>query len=318
MSLAIETKGLTRRFGQVLAVDEVGLEVPERSVFGFLGRNGAGKTTTIRLLLGLLRPTSGSAAIFGVDIRRRIEAVRRVGSLVEVPFHYDHLTARENLRVTARLLGQPASEIDRVLDIVGLSSSIDRRVGGFSLGMRQRLGVARALIGRPRLLILDEPTNGLDPDGIRDMRTLINALTDQEGVTLLVSSHVLAEVEQTATHLALMEQGRIIAQGPVAELKGKLSKRVTIKVSDPSELLNLLTEVGWSGSLEAPGVVRMADASADAAAREISALNFLMVERGIEVLGIEVAEPSLEELFIRQLRLPEPEGAGIPPLPLAA
>jgi ABC-2 type transport system ATP-binding protein len=300
---AIETEGLTRRFGKLLAVDAVALHVPERSVFGFIGRNGAGKTTTIRLLLGLLKPCSGAARIFGIDIaRQRIEAARHMGSLVEVPFHYDHLTARENLAITARLLAVPQTEIDRVLDLVELRGSAARRVGGFSLGMRQRLGVARALLGRPKLLILDEPTNGLDPEGVCDMRELISALPERDGVTLFVSSHVLAELEQVATHVALMESGRLVAQGTLADLKAASPKRVTIKVREPEQLVALLAEAGIDASVAAPQSVIVADRSSDAAAADIAAINFLMVERGFHVLGIEVAEPSLENFFVQESR----------------
>jgi ABC-2 type transport system ATP-binding protein len=301
MVAAIETEGLTRRFGAVEAVSGVDLFVPERSVFGFLGRNGAGKTTTIRLLLGLLRPSAGSARIFGIDVGRRLEAARRIGSLVEIPFHYDHLTGIENLAITARLLGLRKAEVGRVLDTVGLAADGGRRVGAYSLGMRQRLGVARALLGGPKLLILDEPTNGLDPDGIRDMRTLISTLPEREGVTLFVSSHVLAEVEQTATHIALMDKGRLVAQGAIGSLRDGARKRVSIKVRQPGRLLALLAETGIGASETVDGTVVIADSSAARAARDIAEINFMMVERGIEVLGIEVAEPSLEDFFVASL-----------------
>ena len=312
MASAIETEGLTRRFGGVEAVSGVDLVVPERSVFGFLGRNGAGKTTTIRLLLGLLRPTSGSARIFGIDISRRVEASRRIGSLVEIPFHYDHLSGVDNLAITARLLGLPRSEIGRVLDLVGLSADGGRRVGTYSLGMRQRLGVARALLGRPKLLILDEPTNGLDPDGIREMRSLISTLPERDGVTLFVSSHVLAEVEQTATHIALMDKGRLVSQGAIASLRRAARKRVSIKVRQPARLVGLLAEAGIVAAESGGGTVTVSASSAERAALEIAEINFLMVERGIHVLGIEVAEPSLEDFFVDSLSAepsasPEPQ-----------
>ena len=319
MTAAIETEGLTRRFGGVAAVADVALSVPQRSVFGFIGRNGAGKTTTIRLLLGLLKPCSGTARIFGVDVaQRRIEAARHIGSLVEVPFHYDHLTAQENLAITARLLGVPAAEIDRVLDLVELRESRNRRVGAFSLGMRQRLGVARALLGRPKLLILDEPTNGLDPEGVCDMRRLISALPERDGVTVFVSSHVLAELEQVAGHVALMESGRLVAQGQLAGLKAALPKRVTFKVRQPERLVALLGEAGIGASVAAPQTVIVAAESADAAARDIAAINFLMVESGIHVLGIEVTEPSLEDFFVHQSRRARPPALQQPPFALAA
>jgi ABC-2 type transport system ATP-binding protein len=297
MELAIETAGLERRFGDIAAVDRIDLAVPERAVYGFLGRNGSGKTTTIRLLLGLLRPSAGSARIFGIDFRRRLAAARQIGALVETPFHYDHLTGSENLAITARLLGAPRTEIARVLDIVGLTGCERRLVRGFSLGMRQRLGIARALLGRPRLLVLDEPTNGLDPDGIREMRALVAGLPDREGVTVFVSSHLLSEIEQTATHVGLMEKGRLVSQGPLAEVRGG-RKRVSIRAREPDRLVSLLAEAGLGAASDGHETVTLDGRSAAAAARDMPELNFLMVERGIHVLAIEVAEPSLEELFL--------------------
>ncbi len=249
MKTAIETAGLGRRFGRQMGVDGVNLLVPERAVYGFLGQNGAGKTTTIRLLLGLLKPTAGTASIFGLDVQRsRCEAARLIGALVETPFHYDHLTGRENLAITRRLLAADKSEIDRVLETVDLTYAADRRVGGYSLGMRQRLGVARALIGKPRLLLLDEPTNGLDPHGILDMRKLIGSLPEREGVTMFVSSHILAEVEQTATHVGLMHQGRLLIQSSVVALRAGQTKTVRLKVDRPPETIALLRTMGCPSS----------------------------------------------------------------------
>jgi len=165
--LAIETAGLTRRYGERVAVDGIDLAVPARSTYGFLGRNGAGKTTTIRMILGLIRPSAGRVSVFGADVaRERLRAAARVGSMVEAPSLYDRLTGRENLDIVRRLRGSPASEVDRVLDLTDLRQAAGRLAGGYSQGMRQRLGIARAMIGRPELLVLDEPTNGLDPAGI--------------------------------------------------------------------------------------------------------------------------------------------------------
>jgi len=297
MGLAIETAGLARRFGAIAAVDGIDLAVPERAVYGFLGRNGSGKTTTIRLLLGLLRPSAGAARLFGIDVARRREAARQVGAMVEIPFHYDHLTAQENLAITARLLGAPTAEIGRAIDLVGLAGCESRRVGGFSLGMRQRLGVARALIGRPRLLVLDEPTNGLDPEGIRDMRALVAELPEREGVTVFVSSHLLSEIEQTATHVGVMERGRLVSQGTLGEVKGG-RQRVAIRTREPDRLVALLAGAGLVAASDGHETVTLDRRSAAAAAKDMPALNVLMVERGIPVLAIEVAEPSLEELFV--------------------
>ena len=305
MDLAIKCRGLTRSFGGRRAVDSVDLDVPERAVYGFVGRNGAGKTTTIRLLLGLLRPDSGSVRIFGLDVaKKRRAAARTIGAMVETPSHYDHLTGRENLEITRLLIGAARAEIGRVLDLAELRYAADRRVGGYSLGMRQRLGVARALLGRPKLLILDEPTNGLDPEGIRDMRALIAGLPAAEGVTILVSSHVLAEVEQTATHIGLMHAGRLLRQAPVADLKAKQAKRVAFRVDRPPLLVALLAEMGIAASVEAPGLVAVAAGSAEAAARQVAQINFCMVERGLAVSGIQVAEPSLEDIFMTAVAAP--------------
>ena len=310
MTLAIQCSGLSRRFGRRLAVDRIDLEVPPRAVYGFVGRNGAGKTTTIRLLLGLLRPHAGSARIFGLDIaRRRREAARMIGAMVETPSHYDHLTGAENLEISRLLLGAGKSEIGRVLEIAGLAHAADRRVGAYSLGMRQRLGVARALLGRPKLLILDEPTNGLDPEGIRDMRALIASLPETEGVTILVSSHVLAEVEQTATHIGLMHGGRLLLQAPAATLKAGQAKTVRFRVDRPAALLDLLAGMGIAAEIAADGAVAVLPTSADAAARQIAQINFCMVERGLAVSGISVAEPSLEEIFMRAVAAPLPLAA---------
>jgi ABC-2 type transport system ATP-binding protein len=294
MTLAVETSALSRRFGRRQAVSGVDLAVPEGAVYGFLGQNGAGKTTTIRMLLGLIRPSAGSARLFGHDVRHdRIASARLVGALVETPCHYDHLTGRENLGITARLLRAGPGEIGRVLDIVDLAGAADRRVGGYSLGMRQRLGVARALIGRPRLLILDEPTNGLDPQGIRDMRRLIAALAQGEGVTVFVSSHILAEVEHTATHLGLMHQGRLLLQEPVPVLRDARSGRLAFTVDRPEAVLEILKPTGLGAALNGPGEVLIESAPP----ADIAAINFMLVEQGVRVSGIELREPSLEQIF---------------------
>jgi ABC-2 type transport system ATP-binding protein len=294
MNLAVETSALSRRFGRQQAVCGVDLAVPEGAVYGFIGQNGAGKTTTIRMLLGLLKPSGGSARLFGHDVGRdRIAAARLAGALVETPCHYDHLTGRENLAITAGLLRAGRGEIDRVLEIVELAGAADRRVGGYSLGMRQRLGVARALIGRPRLLVLDEPTNGLDPQGIRDMRRLIAALAQGEGVTVFVSSHILAEVEQTADHLGLMHQGRLLRQGPVSEMRDSRGGRLAFTVDRPDAVLEMLGPTGFGAVRHGSDQV-LIDRPRPA---DIAAINFMLVEQGIRVFGIEVREPSLEQIF---------------------
>ena len=299
MNTAIETSGLRRTFGKQIAVGGINLAVPERAIYGFLGPNGAGKTTTIRLLLGLLKPSAGSVRIFGLDAgNRRHEVARLIGALVETPCHYDHLTARANLAITQRLLGAPKNDVDRVLEIVDLLADANRRVGGFSLGMRQRLGIARSLIGRPRLLLLDEPTNGLDPHGVLDVRRLIASLAEREGVTLFVSSHVLAEVEQTATHVGLMHKGKLLIQSPVAALRAGQTKTVRLKVDRIDDARGLLGSMGFGSALHDRHSLQVNAACADAAARDIAAINAKLVEQGVRVFGLEVSEPSLEDIFV--------------------
>ena len=193
---AIETQGLSRRFGQHVAVDAISMTVPERSIYGFLGRNGAGKTTTIKLLLGLLQPDAGQARIAGIDLTSdRLGAARKVGALLEAQGFYPHLSGQQNLDLTRRLLGLPKSEIERVLEVAEMTVHGRRRVADYSLGMRQRLGLARAMLGAPPVLILDEPTNGLDPEGIADMRGFLRDLPARSGATVLLSSHLLGEID---------------------------------------------------------------------------------------------------------------------------
>ena len=297
MSAAIETEGLTRRFGNHLAVDAVSMTVPERAVYGFLGRNGAGKTTTLRMLLGLLRPTAGSARICGVDVGRdRIGAARRVGALLEAHGFYGNLTGRENLDLTRVLLGLPATEIDRVLEVVDMIGSAGRRVSDYSLGMRQRLGLARAMLGAPPVLILDEPTNGLDPEGIADMRRFLKSLPERTGATVLLSSHLLGEIEQTATHVGIVSDGRLVLEGDLAKLKADLAPEIGLRVDDEDRTARVLRSrdltlvqdaEGWAARLR-PG---------DDPDVATAALNRALVEAGVQVFAIAPRARSLEGIY---------------------
>ena len=246
MPSAIETQGLTRRFGQRVAVDAISMTVPERSIYGFLGRNGAGKTTTIKLLLGLLHADAGQARIAGIDIASdRIGAARKVGALLEAQGFYPQLSGHENLDLTRLLLGLPRQEIDRVLELTEMTAHGRRRVADYSLGMRQRLGLARAMLGAPPVLILDEPTNGLDPEGIADMRGFLRELPARSGATVLLSSHLLGEIEQTATHIGILSHGRLVLEGALAELKAGLATEVAIETDTPERALLLAREHGF-------------------------------------------------------------------------
>jgi ABC-2 type transport system ATP-binding protein len=214
---AIETEALTRAFGTRTAVEQLNLLVPAGGIYGFLGPNGAGKTTTIRMLLGLIRPDSGTVRVFGNQFERSV--LNRVGSLVETPSLYPHLTGRENLEVTRRLIGAAHDNVGRVLAIVRLTRDADRLVREYSLGSKQRLGLALALLNSPELLILDEPTNGLDPAGIHEMRELLRRMPVEHGVTVFLSSHLLSEVEQIAGSVGIIGDGRMLFQGSLAELR---------------------------------------------------------------------------------------------------
>lgn len=302
MEYAIESRQLTKRFGTHAAVDAVDLQVPAGSVYGFLGRNGAGKTTTIRLLLGLLRPSSGSVRVLGHDVAaERLRASAGVGSLVETPSHYDRLTGRENLSLSRLMLDLPRSEVDRVLEIVDLLPAANQLVGSYSLGMRQRLGVARALLGSPRVLVLDEPGNGLDPDGIRDMRHLIRRLAGEGGATVFVSSHLLAEVEHVATHVGLMHEGRLLVQTELAALKASARRRIDIGVERAAEAAAKLVSLGFDASCTGPDTLDVALAPAGTPGCSAAQVNALLVGGSFDVFRLRVEEPALEDIYLEKV-----------------
>lgn len=293
--IAIETRGLTRRFGTQLAVDQLNLLVPEAGVYGFLGPNGAGKTTTIRMLLGLIRPNAGEVRLFGEPLAgNHLSLMRRVGALVEMPSLYPHLTGRENLEVTRRLLGAPRELIDRALGIVKLTADANRRAREYSLGMRQRLGLALALLNKPQLLILDEPANGLDPAGIHEMRALIRLLPAEFGITVFLSSHLLSEVEQVANHIGIIHQGRLLFQGTLAELQAERHEHLTVGVKQPEQALHCLTGAGWQAHQRDDGLLSVAAATPDAAAQ----INRLLVGERLDVFHIALTQASLEDIFL--------------------
>jgi ABC-2 type transport system ATP-binding protein len=288
----IETRGLTKRFGHRTAVEQVDLVVPAGIAFGFLGPNGAGKTTLIRTLLGLTRPTAGEIALLGLpQPRGRREALARVGAIVEEPKFHPHLTGRENLKVVAAARDRLAeTRIPAALERVGLADRANERVKGYSLGMRQRLGIARCLLGDPVLLILDEPMNGLDPAGILEMRRLIRAFV-QEGRTVFLSSHLLDEVEKTCDHVAIVDRGRIVLQGSVAEIAAGGEPSVLIEVDDHDAARRVLD--GRLVEVEGEALrVRLADGLTAAE------LNRSLVAAGIGVSRLEPARATLEETFL--------------------
>ena len=292
MDNVIETRSLTKRFGDRAAVDGVDLTVPAGVAFGFLGPNGAGKTTMIRTLLGLTQPTSGDVTLLGLpQPSKRAEALARVGAIVEEPKFHPHLTGRENLKIVAAARDRAAeARIPSSLERVGLAQRADERVKAYSLGMRQRLGIARCLIADPALLILDEPMNGLDPAGILEMRHLIRAFVG-EGRTVFLSSHLLDEVEKTCDQVAIVDQGRIVVQGGVEEIASSGDPTLLIEVDDEAAARRVLD--GTSIEVEA-GALRIKLTPGRSAAE----INRALVEAGIAVSRLEPARATLEEKFL--------------------
>ena len=246
MQTVIETKALCKQYGPHTAVDHVELHVPQGCVYGFIGPNGAGKSTTMKMLLGLIHPTAGRVRLLGQELTKksRLPLLRQTGSLIESPAGYLHLTAQENLEIVADLKGVPHKDIGRVLDIVHLTQDRNRRVGQYSLGMKQRLGIAMALLGSPKLLILDEPTNGLDPAGIQEMRALIRNMPAATGATVLISSHLLGEMEQMVEQVGIIDHGHILFEGPLTELQRHSRGNVTLRLLDPAKAAPILRANG--------------------------------------------------------------------------
>ncbi|MBV8543181.1 MAG: ABC transporter ATP-binding protein [Acidobacteria bacterium] len=298
LTYAIETSGLTHHFSPADRVlDDISLRVPIGSIYGFLGPNGAGKTTTLRLVLGLLRQQHGGIEIFGMRLRRnRMEILRRVGSSIESPSIYAHLTARQNLSLWRIVFQCPATRIDEVLQLVGLAHTGSKRAGQFSLGMKQRLSIAVALLHDPSLLILDEPTNGLDPHGILEMRDLLIALNRDHGTTILVSSHLLSEIERLVTHVGIINRGRMLFQGAFAELSDKRKPSTIIDTSDNARALAIVTDAGFETRTESERLILAA-----LPPPEIGRLNRLLVEAGVDVYQIASGGNDLEKIFLEMI-----------------
>ncbi|TFD63969.1 ATP-binding cassette domain-containing protein [Cryobacterium sp. Hh38] len=302
--LAIETRGLTKKFGSQTAVNGIDLMVPRGSVFGFLGPNGSGKTTSIRMLLGLTQATSGTISVLGQSMPARLrEVLPRVGALVEGPAFYPFLSGAANLRrldTADRFAprGTRRARVQGALERVGLSHAADKKVHAYSLGMKQRLGIANALILPRELLVLDEPTNGLDPQGMREVRSLVRSLA-AEGTTVFVSSHLLAEVEQMCTHAAVMSAGSLVAQGTLAQLRQVGESRVHLRTPDAAGALRVLTHLGLgpahatSDAADAVVVAPLGDTN-----WQPEAIVTALVAGGVRIRGFAIVEPSLEERFV--------------------
>jgi ABC-2 type transport system ATP-binding protein len=289
-ALVVETRNLTKK-NRVRGLE---LEVREGEIYGFLGPNGAGKTTTLKMLLGLVKPSAGTIRIFGESLGKRRSAIlRQIGSLIESPSYYGHLTGLENLRVVQRLRGVPDRNVEEALRIVRLEKHRDKKAEAYSLGMKQRLGIAMALVAFPRLLILDEPTNGLDPAGMEEIRELIRTLPGRYGMTVLLSSHLLGEIEQIATSVGIINEGRMVFQGSLDSLRARSRGEIRIACGDNDAAQSLLLEHGYH--TVAAGGRLVFGPLAD---REVAEINRLLVSRGIPVTRIEERRRSLEDIFL--------------------
>lgn len=292
----IQTQGLTKNFNNLFAVDRIDLAVPKSSIYGFLGPNGAGKTTTIRMLLGLIKPSYGQVSLFGRQyLDSRVEILKRLGSLVGQPALYPHLTGWENLEIIRQMRDLEQADITEALEAVNLKKDSHRLVKHYSTGMRQRLGLAMALMGRPQLLILDEPTNGLDPAGIHEIREFIIKLANNYGITIFLSSHLLSEVEQMATRIGIINKGRLIFQGSQEELQVKIPNRVVFDIDDLTGAEKVFIADGRQTKvLDHSGRLAVAvDGKADAAN-----LSRLLLKSDISINEMRIERPSLEELFL--------------------
>ncbi len=297
---AVETHGLTKRFGTTVAVDDVELFVPRGVAFGYLGPNGAGKTTLIRTLLGLTHADGGTMSVLGIPVpSQRDRALARVGAIVDEPCFHPHLTGRENLRLLAAARGgQAQARIAPSLARVGLTERADQKVASYSMGMRQRLGVASSLLGDPQLLILDEPMNGLDPAGMQEMRTLIASFVS-EGRTVVLSSHLLDEVQRTCDAVAIVDHGRIIRQGPISELLQQAGGvAVRVDCSEPTEAAHLVAAGGLAASAISGEEGITVTLAAGASRETVAEINRRLVEGGIAVYGLREVQTTLEAWFL--------------------
>lgn len=292
----IQTTALTYHFSHHIKVlDDIHLQVERGSIYGFLGPNGAGKTTTLRLLLGLLKKQEGTIQLFGEDFEpNRIAILKRIGSLIEQPSLYGHLTATENLEVWRKIYEAPKSRISEVLQLVGLENTGRKKAKQFSLGMKQRLSIAVALLPNPELLILDEPTNGLDPNGIIETRELIKTLNKQHNVTILVSSHILAEVERMATHVGIIHKGKLLFQGTLNELQHLKTKQSFLQIAtNNNEQAYTLLQTDFTVQQQDGYLILPYDGN-----EQTAAINKLLVQQGIDVYALHPKQNDLEQLFI--------------------
>lgn len=294
-NFAIETVGLNYNFGAQAVVKDLSLQVPKGSIYGFLGPNGAGKTTTIKILLNLLQSATDQVFIFGKELNaNRIASLKRMGALVEQPAIYAHLTGKENLLNRCILLGIKKSKCDEMLSLVGLTDAANKKAGKYSLGMKQRLGIALALLADPELLLLDEPTNGLDPNGIIEIRNLMIELTSKHNKTILVSSHLLAEIERTATHVGIINKGELLFQGTINELQDLSKPSVKIETDNQQKASQILAGAGLEIIQQDEQTLSVTFKSK----ADMGTMNTLLIQNGITVFSIGKERKDLENLFL--------------------
>ena len=291
----IETNNLTKQYGNIRCVNALHMQVPQGAIYGFLGPNGAGKSTTLKMILGLARPTDGSITLFGMPVneKNRIKLLANTGSLIESPSYYGHLTGEENLHILQTLKGCPKKDIDEVLQIVRLSEARKKKVAHYSLGMKQRLGLAAALLGFPKLLILDEPTNGLDPAGIQEMRELIRTLPSAYGITVVVSSHLLSEIDQMADHVGIISKGKLVYQDTLESLHSHAKQQIALRTDQPATVISLLHQDGIE--IEKEDDYLLLPIIEDS---YIAHLCKRLVEQNVSLYRIEKRENSLEDIFL--------------------
>lgn len=292
--MIISTEKLSYSYGKQQILEGVSLRVPQGSIYGFLGPNGAGKTTTIKVLLSLLQSSAKNVFLFGKELSaHRIQILSKIGALVEQPAIYSHLTGRENLRNRAMLLNVPNQRVEDILSMVALSDAGNKKAGKYSLGMKQRLGIGLALLTDPELLILDEPTNGLDPNGIIEIRLLLRKLALEQGKTIFVSSHLLSEVERTATHVGIINKGKLVFQGTIEELHSINQPMINIHVDDPTKAAETLRNAGFASDILSENLLVPYTSHA-----QMGSVNTLLVQSGVTVYSIANSKKDLEHVFL--------------------
>ncbi|HBF0843040.1 TPA: ATP-binding cassette domain-containing protein [Clostridioides difficile] len=295
MEMIIRTQRLSKEYNKIFRVKDIDLRVPKGAVYGFLGPNGAGKSTTLKMLLGLAKPTQGNINILGKELneKNRISILKDIGSLIESPSYYSHLTGLENMTIMQRLLDLPKKNVNEALKIVRLENQKNKKVSQYSLGMKQRLGIAMAIMKFPQLLILDEPTNGLDPAGIEEIRELIKSLPEKYGMTVLISSHLLSEIDQIATSIGIINHGELVFQDSIKELHNRGQSQIAIKTKNVVSAQKLLNTKGYM-SLIQDGYLTIENLKDS----DVAKINGMLVHSNIDVFRIEEHKKSLEDIFL--------------------